>query len=106
MKNVVDPSTTDPDTTIVSNLYTPHHNRVKREVHMEIDNRNSGREYSLDEFLDALKNRNGEATTPEITSEVGCSDETTRRRMKELEEAGIVTSRKIVNAPLWQLDCD
>jgi uncharacterized membrane protein len=70
---------------------------------MKNDDRNFGREYSLNEFLEALENHGGDATTPEITSEVGCSGETTRRRMKELEEEGKVTSRKIGNSPLWQL---
>lgn len=61
------------------------------------------RKYSLDDFVQALESKGGEASTPEIRTEVGCSPETSRRRMKELADKGVVEQRKIGSTWVWQL---
>jgi uncharacterized membrane protein len=61
------------------------------------------RKYPLDDFVQAVESEGGEATTPEIRTEVGCSPETARRRMKELENNGIVERREIGPTLVWQL---
>jgi predicted ArsR family transcriptional regulator len=59
--------------------------------------------YPRDLFIQALNDKEGEATTADITSKVGCSRETTRVKMHELEDDDIVKSRKIGSTLVWQL---
>jgi predicted ArsR family transcriptional regulator len=54
-------------------------------------------------FIQALKDEGGEATTSEIADSVGCSRETGRRRMHELEDDGLVESRKFDPVLVWRL---
>jgi predicted ArsR family transcriptional regulator len=63
-----------------------------------------GRRYTRDLFIKALKELDGMGSVAEISDEVGCSNETTRRRMKQLKEEGRVTSRKVGRSSLWMLD--
>lgn len=64
------------------------------------------RRYSLEDFLDALAEMDGMATTPEISDIVGCSNDTTRRRMEELleHEEHSVRHRAVGQYSLWILD--
>lgn len=66
------------------------------------------RRYDFDDFLEALEEMDGMATTPEISDIVGCSNDTTRRRMEELEqdEDTAVSYRKAGKTVLWMLDRD
>jgi predicted ArsR family transcriptional regulator len=73
------------------------------EDHMNDNSEGHWRKYPLDDFIQAVESEDGEATTPEITTEVGCSPETARRRMKELEDNGVVERRKIGQTLFWQL---
>ena len=61
------------------------------------------RKYPLDDFVQAVKSRGGEAATPQIRDEVGCSPKTARRRMNELEDKGEVESHKIGSTLFWRL---
>ena len=60
-------------------------------------------EYPPNLFIQALKDEEGEATTAEITDNVGCSLETSRRKMHELEDDELVKSRKIGPVLVWRL---
>lgn len=59
--------------------------------------------YPRDLFIQALNDKGGEATTADITAEVGCSRETTRIRMHKLEDANVVESHKIGSTLVWTL---
>lgn len=59
--------------------------------------------YPQNLFIQALKDEEGEATTAEITDNVGCSLETSRRKMHELEDDELVESRKIGPVLVWTL---
>ena len=71
--------------------------------YMTDENDEYGWKYSKNLFLQVLEDKDGEATTSEITAEVGCSDMTTRRKMHDLEDNGLVESHKIGPALLWRL---
>ncbi|EMA48687.1 putative transcriptional regulator [Halococcus thailandensis JCM 13552] len=68
---------------------------------MTDDTGGNWRKYPLDDFVQAVESSGGEATTPEVTAEVGCSPETARRRMKELEDNGVVERREIGPTLVW-----
>jgi uncharacterized membrane protein len=70
---------------------------------MSEDNNGYRKTYPRDLFLQTLSDEGGEATTAEITSEVGCSGETTRIRMRELEDDDLVESSKIGPTLVWTL---
>lgn len=69
---------------------------------MTDENDGHWQKYPRDLFIQILDNRGGEATTTEITDEAGCSDETTRRKMSELEDNGVVESREIGTVFVWR----
>jgi predicted ArsR family transcriptional regulator len=66
------------------------------------ENNSHWQKYSLKHFTQVLEDQGGEATTSEITDEIGCSDMTTRRKMHELEDDGVVESRKIGTVFVWR----
>jgi len=61
--------------------------------------------YSDQDFLDAVQDSNGGGTT-EVAETVGCDRRTAYLRLKQLEEAGKVTSREVGNAFLWTVKED
>lgn len=61
-------------------------------------------EYPSGAFIEALEALSGAAGTQEVADEIGCAYRTAYARLSELEKAGEITSRKVGNARLWQLD--
>ena len=70
---------------------------------MTSDNDGYRSPYPRDLFIQALNDKDGEATTADITTEVGCSRETTRVKMHELEGDNVVESHKIGSTLVWTL---
>ncbi|WP_273837792.1 Lrp/AsnC family transcriptional regulator [Halococcus sp. PRR34] len=93
------PSSTDK---IITHTTLPY-NMNNIEGYMDDNTETHWRKYPLDDFVQALESENGEMTTPEIRAEVGCSPETARRRMKELDDKGVVEGRKIGSTLVWKL---
>ena len=60
--------------------------------------------YPLEEVLAALETLSGSAGTQDVADEVGCAYRTAYAKLTELEERGDVTSRKVGNARLWEVD--
>lgn len=60
--------------------------------------------YTLGDFLSALESLDGSAGTQEVADEVGCAYRTAHAKLTELESDGELTSRKVGNAKLWELD--
>lgn len=56
--------------------------------------------YPLDDVETALRGL-GSAGTREVADEIGSSYETAYQKLRELEDEGRVTSRKVANARLW-----
>ena len=62
--------------------------------------------YSHKEFLQSLESLSGQAGTQEIADEVGCAYRKKKKKLVELEEDGMISSKNIGNARLWLLDND
>jgi DeoR/GlpR family transcriptional regulator of sugar metabolism len=75
---------------------------ARPEADMTDENDGHWQKYPRDLFIQILKNKDGEATTTEITDEAGCSNETTRRKMSELEDRGVVEKREIGTVFVWR----
>jgi CRP-like cAMP-binding protein len=60
-------------------------------------------EYPPKEFLNALAEL-GQTGTTDISDYVGCDRRTAYLRLKSLEEDGEVTSEKVGNSLLWDLN--
>ena len=60
-------------------------------------------EYSVDEFLDAIRELGGTAGTTKIAEEVGCDRRTAYVRLKELQNDGVVKGQKIGNSLAWSV---
>lgn len=60
--------------------------------------------YSHQEFLQSLESLSGQASTQEITDEVGCAYRTAYQKLVELEDEGMISSKNIGNARLWLLE--
>jgi hypothetical protein len=60
--------------------------------------------YTPGDFLSALESLGGSAGTQEVADEVGCAYRTAHAKLTELESDGELTSRKVGNAKLWELD--
>jgi len=58
-------------------------------------------EYSTEDFLNAISLEGGMAGTGEIADQVGCAHDTAYKRLQEMEEEGLVSSRKVGNTLLW-----
>lgn len=77
-------------------------------IEMPYDRRNdeTGRftpTYSSEDFLDALCEIEGGATTQEVRGHVGCAYRTAHAQLSELEERGQVTSHSVGRVKLWSL---
>jgi predicted transcriptional regulator len=59
--------------------------------------------FSTEDFLDALRGLGGAGGTQEVADEVGCAYRTAHAKLSELEDEGVITSRKVGNANLWML---
>ena len=60
--------------------------------------------YPNSDFIDAIRTLGGMAGTSEIAETVGCTRRTAYTRLQSLESEGKLTSRKVGNAKLWELD--
>jgi DNA-binding IclR family transcriptional regulator len=58
-------------------------------------------EYSTEDFLDAISVEGGMAGTGDIAERVGCAHDTAYKRLQNMEEEGLVSSRKVGNTLLW-----
>jgi len=61
-------------------------------------------EYSTEDFLSAIRNQEGIAGTGDIADSVGCAHDTAYKRLQEMEDRGLVTSRKVGNTLLWSVE--
>lgn len=60
-------------------------------------------EYPLEAFLGALDEL-GPAGTTDVSEHVGCDRRTAYLKLQSLEDDGEITSRKVGNAFLWELN--
>ena len=58
------------------------------------------------EFLQAIQKLGGAAGTQEVADAVGCPYDTAYSKLKSMEEEGLISSRKVANARLWETDSD
>jgi predicted transcriptional regulator len=58
--------------------------------------------YPLEEFISALRELGGAASTQEVADSVGCAYRTAHAKLSKLEEQNKITSKKVGNAKLWQ----
>ncbi len=61
-------------------------------------------EYSNKDFLDAISEEGGMAGTGNIADLVGCAHDTAYKRLQQMEEKGLISSRKVGNTLLWTVD--
>jgi len=59
--------------------------------------------YPADEYLDALEAVDGMAGTQDVADYVGCSYEAAYKKLRQLEDSGVVSSQKVANARVWML---
>lgn len=59
--------------------------------------------YSDEDFLDAIREADGQPSTPEVADALGCADRTALVRLHELADAGEVERRKVGAVNLWML---
>ncbi|EMA04274.1 HNH endonuclease [Haloarcula vallismortis] len=77
-----------------------------RSHHSESPVENDGwfeKEYEDDEFLDAIESEGGLAGTTDVADELGIERPSADYRLRQLEDAGRVTSKKIGNSLAWSL---
>jgi len=60
--------------------------------------------YGDDDFLAALRDEDGVAGTSDLAAAVGCSSRHALNRLRELEDAGKVTSKDVGRSLVWMLD--
>ena len=60
-------------------------------------------EYSEEEFIEALK-ENEPAGTSEIADTIGCHHKSAYKRLKQLEERGVVSSKQVGRSLIWTLE--
>lgn len=58
-------------------------------------------EYPEEAFLDAIKNADQMLGTGEVADSVGCAHDTAYKRLKKLEENGVVRSQRVGNTIVW-----
>ena len=59
--------------------------------------------YADDEFLAALRDEDGVAGTSSLADAVGCTSRHALNRLRELEDAGKVTSKDVGRSLVWML---
>jgi GTP-sensing pleiotropic transcriptional regulator CodY len=62
--------------------------------------------YPPEDFITAIEAENGMAGTQDIADTVGCSYETAYKKLREMEDAGTIESKRVGNARLWLLPED
>jgi hypothetical protein len=60
--------------------------------------------YPIDAFIRALEHLDGDVGTKAVENAVGCEYRTAIAKLHELEEQGVISSRRIGNAYLWNLE--
>ena len=60
-------------------------------------------EYSTDDFIEAINSEGGMAGTGDISDIVGCAHDTAYKRLQEMEEGGLVSSKNVGNTLLWRV---
>ena len=60
-------------------------------------------EFSDDDFLNAIGAEGDMAGTGEIADHVGCAHDTAYKRLQEMEQQGLVSSRLVGNTLLWRV---
>jgi Mn-dependent DtxR family transcriptional regulator len=58
-------------------------------------------EYSTEDFLNAISDKEEMAGTGDIADYVGCAHDTAYKRLQQMEKDGLVLSRKVGNTLLW-----
>lgn len=59
--------------------------------------------YPREEFIEAIEDSGGMASTTDVSDHVGCSYDLAYKRLREFEDNGEVESRKIANSRLWMI---
>lgn len=59
--------------------------------------------YSIQDFLSAIDEEGGMAGTGEIAQHVACAHDTAYKRLQQIEEDGLVTSKNVGNTLLWTI---
>ncbi len=59
--------------------------------------------YRNEEFLEAVQDSEGPASTTEVADRLGCSNRTALTRLRELAEEGHLTQRKVGTVNLWSV---
>ena len=62
--------------------------------------------YPTEDVLAAIREAGGMASTRDVTDALGSSYETAYQKLRALEDAGDVESRKVANARLWMVGDD
>ena len=57
--------------------------------------------YPDSDFLDAIEDQDGMASTSEVADKIGCTHRTAYSRLNELEEQDYVKTRKVGNSIMW-----
>ena len=72
------------------------------------DSRGLARKYPIEDFISALEEMDGMATTAEVSEIVGCSSRTARRTMDELrsDKEKPVSQRDVGQYSLWLLSTE
>ena len=59
--------------------------------------------YRSEEFLEAVQESDGLASTTEVADRLGCSNRTALSRLRELAEGGDLSQRKVGTVNLWSV---
>jgi len=59
--------------------------------------------YPTEDFLDAIADAGGAAGTQDVADAVGCVYETAYKKLRALEDRGVVESAKFGNARAWSI---
>ena len=59
--------------------------------------------YPREDFIEAIEDSGGMASTTDVSDEIGCSYDLAYKRLKEFEDDGDIESRKVANARLWMI---
>ena len=60
--------------------------------------------YPDTDFLDAIQDLGGMASTSEVAENVGCTHRTAYTRLQAIEDNGQIKSRKFGNSLVWTVD--
>jgi Mn-dependent DtxR family transcriptional regulator len=60
--------------------------------------------YTEDDLLEAIRDLGGMAGTSDVAGHVGCARDTAYKKLKQMEEDGTVSSRKVGGALLWSVE--